>query len=413
MNRLIRIIGVAFATMLGAAAPAYAACPDSNETPITTVNRTFSSGASWSIGVSFSTCEGLVIGSAHYKPATTQSPVKVLHRGSIAEIHVPYHTGWPRFKDVTQSTTGLGSNAALLTQDECMGGTLFHSNKICVKNHDMGYSYKFQGTYRAKQKIDIFASAQVGYYNYIMQWTFHDDGLIEPRVGLTGQLQSHGQTSAYLPYGSELTAQGAPFMSVGKSHMHNFYYRLDFDLGNAGNNAVSRIDFNPSTTPSPDTNCSVPGTCGTTSYTQLTTESAQTWDAQKQTTWLIWNKGQLNQDGRPIGYELKPHITGIWRGMVSTSEPWTNAELWATSYNFCERYATDNVTPFVRPECANNKADVSAMVDGQSIDGTDVVVWYVQRLQHIPRDEDEGYMPIEWTGFELQPRNFYHQNPSQ
>jgi primary-amine oxidase len=410
MKRFVRVLALV-AVMLFGVAPAHAACPNSTETPITTVSRTFASGSSWSVAVNFSTCEGLVLGPAHYTPAGG-TPLKVLHRASIAEVHVPYHTGTPRYKDVTLSTSGLGSNAALISAAECMGGTLFNSNKICVRNHDMGYGYKFQSSFRAKQKVEIFSSAQVGYYNYIFQWTFHDDGLIEPEVGLTGQLQLHGQTDAYLPYGSKLTPESQALISIGKSHMHSFYYRLDFDLGGGDSNAVSRIDFNPSTAASPDSPCSTPGQCGTNSFTQIMTEAAQTWSAQGQTSWLIWDKTQLNQDGRPIGYQLRPQITGIWRGLTSTTEPWTNAELWVTQYNACERYATDNTTPFIRPECAGAKTNVSAMVDGQSVNGSDLVIWYVQRLQHIPRDEDENYMPIEWTGFELEPRNLYHRNPS-
>ena len=56
--------------------------------------------------------------------------------------------------------------------------------------------------------------------------------------------------------------------------------------------------------------------------------------------------------------------------------------------------------------------NVTAMLNGASVDGVDLVVWYVNRLQHVPRDENEVNMPIEWTGFSIEPRSFFFQNPA-
>jgi primary-amine oxidase len=52
------------------------------------------------------------------------------------------------------------------------------------------------------------------------------------------------------------------------------------------------------------------------------------------------------------------------------------------------------------------------MLSGASVNGVDLVVWYVNRFQHVPRDENQLNMPIEWTGFSIEPRNFHFQNPA-
>ena len=52
------------------------------------------------------------------------------------------------------------------------------------------------------------------------------------------------------------------------------------------------------------------------------------------------------------------------------------------------------------------------MVNGEATDGQDVVVWFVNRHHHVTRDEDEAPMPIEWTGFEISPRQWYESNPA-
>ena len=155
----------------------------------------------------------------------------MLARATIAEVHVPYHTGAPRYLDVTESTEGLGANAIPLAANECPNGTLFSGDRICVRAQDGGCRWKGGSSFRSSQAIEIFMSSQVGFYNYINRWTFRDDGTIEPSVGLTGRLNEFGTGPDYLPYGVRTDAESASPLVVSLSHMHNFYYRLDFDIG--------------------------------------------------------------------------------------------------------------------------------------------------------------------------------------
>jgi primary-amine oxidase len=397
------------AAVIGATSPARAACTDPSETFVTTVTRTFSAGSSWSIGVSHRACEGLAIGPVSFTPAGG-TPRQVLFRGTLAEVHVAYHTGSPRYHDVTSSTDGLGVTAIALSAAEC-SGTRFDANRVCVQDGDGGYAWKYGTSFRTRQAIEIFMGSQAGQYTYINKWTFHDDGSIEPQVGLTGRLQQYGDGAAYLPHGSQLNSAAAT-PHVGVSHMHSFYYRLDFDIGGSTNDAVARMAFNPSMTPSPDSSCATAGQCGTNTRTRLLTEQAQAFSATEQTSWIVYDKALVNADGRNIGYEIVPRISGLWRGMTSSTEPWSNAELWVTAYSNCERFAVENFAPHLDGSCGTPAANVSAMLNGASLDGVDLVVWYVNRLQHVPRDEDEVNMPIEWTGFSIEPRSFFFQNPA-
>ena len=51
-------------------------------------------------------------------------------------------------------------------------------------------------------------------------------------------------------------------------------------------------------------------------------------------------------------------------------------------------------------------------VNGEATQGQDLVVWFVNRHHHVTRDEDEIFMPIEWTGFHISPRSFSDSNPA-
>jgi len=411
MKRILGIFIVMAATMVATKSSAWAVCTDPIETFVTTATRTFSSGSAFSIEVFHRACEGLTIGRVFFTPGPAGGVAQqVLHRGTIAEVHVPYHTGSPRFLDVTASTNGLGAGAVTLAAAEC-AGTLFDANRICVQNSDGGYGWKFGTSFRTAQAVEIFMSSQLGKYNYINKWTFHDDGSIEPQVGLTGRLQTFGDGAAYLPFGAQLNPAAAT-PHVGKSHMHNFYYRLDFDIGGSANDAVARVSFTPFLGDGPDGPCTIPGQCGTNTQTQLLTEQFQTFSTTGQTSWVVFDKTIVNADGRRIGYEIEPKITGLWRGMTSTTEPWSNADLWVTTFNGCERYAVENFAPHLDAACGTPAANLSAMLNGASVDGVDLVVWYANRFQHVPRDENEVNMPIEWTGFTIEPRSFHFQNPA-
>jgi primary-amine oxidase len=374
------------------------------------VDHTFAAGSRWTVSFRPAETEGLLFTGASYQPAGGILS-NVLFSAHVAQLHVPYLPGSPRFLDLNY---GLGVHAVILTPEECSGGTLYSNNKICVRSDSHGFGWKFGGASRRKEVLEIFMSSQIGAYNYINKWDFHDDGTIEPQMGLTGQLQVVASGAQYLPYGFRLNAESEPTPQVGIAHLHNVYYRLVFFR--EGTPAVSRMTYESSFTPSPDTNCSVPGQCGTIVTTPILTETAQRFSPSQFTTWLVYRKDMNNQDGRPVGYEIIPHISGLWRGMTSTSEPWAGHDMYVTLASPCETLATNNRSQphpggFCPPETTPDH--VFEMVNGESLDSFQKpVLWYVNRHLHVPRDEDQTLMPVEWMSFEIKPRGFYHTNPA-
>jgi primary-amine oxidase len=401
---------VGLGVLLGFAQPAEAACNYAACTALSTIDRTFTSGTRWRFSVQSCPCEGLFIRNASFTPRGGTSRM-VLAQGSIAEIHVPYLVGTPRPLDVTQNSDGLGVRANPLSQAECAGGTLLANNRICVNLEDRGYAWKSEAGFQQGELVSVTMASQLGTYTYINRWEFHDDGTIEPMLGLTGQLAYYGTGGAFEPYGSRMDSVVNPTSSYALTHMHNVYYRLDFDIGGSANDAVERMTLQPSSAPSPRSTCATPGTCWVNVETPILTESAQNIVAETYSTWRIYDKQLTNSDGRSVGYELVPKLDGLWAGQVTTDEPWSEHELWVTRYNVCETLAVRNVAPHIKPSCTSAPAHVGAMVNGQSVDGQDLVVWYVNRHLHTPRDEDEVNMPIDWMSFELKPRSFHHRNP--
>lgn len=58
-------------------------------------------------------------------------------------------------------------------------------------------------------------------------------------------------------------------------------------------------------------------------------------------------------------------------------------------------------------------------VDGESIQDSDIVLWHVTPLLHVPRSEDgsyvdgywEGVALAMWGGFDMRPRNLFDGTP--
>jgi primary-amine oxidase len=361
----------------------------------------FAAGTEWTLCWEMRQREGLVIQGADYKDKGGVSN-RVLTRGSIAEVHVPYHPGTPRFLDVTASTAGLGAGAVTLAGSECDG--VLVDPQVCREIEDRGYAWKTGQFFQKGQEVTYWISSQLGQYNYITSWTFRDDGSFEAGVGLTGRLQIFGTGAGYRRFGSRLNRQADSPAEFGINHMHNIYWRLDLDIAGALDDAVNRITQARHTGSSPSgVSCSVAGTCLVNLHARVTTELIERLAPFK--SWHQLDRGILNADGRPVGYELMPSGNQRWTG--PTSEPWAAGELFVTSYDPCELFAVNN-NASINPGCGSAAPHVRAMVNAQPVDGADVVLWYNAHFEHVVRDEDQENMLIHHMSVELHPRSWRH-----
>ncbi|HPQ96754.1 MAG TPA: hypothetical protein PLN94_14320, partial [Thiolinea sp.] len=87
------------------------------------------------------------------------------------------------------------------------------------------------------------------------------------------------------------------------------------------------------------------------------------------------------------------------------TEPFTHNDIYFTRQNHCELYASHNPTD---GNCANNLA---GFVNGESLDGQDLVVWPSTTFYHMPRTEDAPRMDAHWSHISIIPRDWHDQNP--
>ena len=358
------------------------------------VDEILANGARWQLCWEQRNLDGIVLRSVYFTPpGGTQQ--RILAQGSISQVHVPYDDNSARFHDITDDGFG-NENLNDLTPEECPGGTLLKDgtkDALCRQIKPRGHAFKGLGAQGQGELLSLFSVSTSGEYNYIPVWRFFDDGTIELMMGATGKLQRFTENGQF---GWPVRASG----TRGTSHIHNYYWRLDFDLGESGDNDIVE-EFNYTI----NNSTGATGQRRTLGISRFTTETGRSIAPETLRSWRIRDGLLANADGRAISYHLEPVEMGH-RDMGPTSEPWTANDFYVTKYNACEKYVSHN------PQTAGCGNHLGAFVNGESLVNTDVVLWYGVTFHHVPRDEDEVYMHTHWDGFRLVPRDWMAANPS-
>jgi len=355
------------------------------------VEQSFANGARWSMCWENRSREGIVFKDVYYSPPGGAA-VKILAQAGLAQIHVPYDDDGARFHDVSDFGLGSDSNLNNLTANDCVGGTrlaLGGKNMICKQVESQRLGWIASDQQHVSQTLRLFSVSHVGAYNYIAEWLFFDDGTLEPAIGATGNLQRRGNDS---DYGWPLNSSSDTY---GISHMHNYYWRLDFDLGENGTD--ERIEELTAQLQAGNTQRRV-------SVLEISQEQARRVEPQTMRFWRIRDTALFNSAGKAISVDILPIETGH-RGSGPGYEPFTNNDVYFTRFRACERFATHNPSDSAGG-CTFNQ-DVTNFVNGEGLVGQDTVVWFGLSFHHVPKDEDEPFMHSHWNRFRIQPRDLY------
>ncbi len=353
------------------------------------ITENFDNGASWDFCWELRQREGVVLHDVYFTNALGQRR-RVLGEASVAQIHVPYDDNGARYHDV--SDYGLGDSRYLnnLQSVDCPNGRLVNAtgvNALCLETRqDAAQPLLGQPS---RSYLRLFSVSHVGAYNYIPEWRFHDSGRIEPMMGATGRLQRYGSDPSR---GWNVNNnRGNP---IGIAHLHNYYWRLDFDIGDSANDDVfEEVDTQPNT--------SLAG--AGISRQELLSESGRDVNPEKFRFWRVRDGSERASNNRFIGYDIVVRETGH-RDEGPVSEPWTRHDVYVTRHRPCERFASRN--PADQLGGCGPAGNLATFTNGETLGGQDLVVWVGISFHHLPRNEDEPDMPAHWNRFELVPRDW-------
>ncbi|MFI1030845.1 copper amine oxidase [Streptomyces sp. NPDC020951] len=370
------------------------------------IEQKLSTGTTWRMCWRFESKSGLILEKISYQPPGETKPIRVLNSAKIAQIHVPYDDGTNEYNDITDYN--FGSGLVNMAPAECPGGTIrtvkvpdpFNGQNanvkgLCTTTRSRGHAYRMQSdsnkVFQAQGKdLLIYTVNKVGWYEYITEWRFSDDGMINMNVGATGSLSPFDYDAG--------DGRGWPIgkgaKSSATSHSHNVFWRLDFGLDGSSNTKVEQYD----SVVSPPAG-GQQGPTNKTTRTAVTKELAG--DAATMRWWRVVSATGKNKDGHARSYEFVPGATTKYSG-----RPFTQHDIYFTQYNSCEQYASNNVRSCGGPL---HGYSVDKWVNGQTL--THPVAWVNVGFHHIARDEDQEPMPVHWQGFSLAPRDVTAMNP--
>lgn len=195
--------------------------------------------------------------------------------------------------------------------------------------------------FRTADEVVLVSELEAGWYRYISQWRFGMDGTIRPRFEF-GAVQNS---------------------CVCNKHHHHVYWRLDFDIGTAGDNVVQ--EFNPR---------SLTGG-GAGRWHTLRFEVRRPKDDTGKRKWRVQNATTH------AAYEIRPSTNdGV------ADEAFGVGDFWALRYR---RGEIDDGQDFTT-DVALARAHIDKFVQHESIVNTDVVVWYAAHFTHDVAGEEGG-----------------------
>ncbi len=191
------------------------------------------------------------------------------------------------------------------------------------------------------QEVVLVSELEAGWYRYISLWRLHTNGTIRPRFGFAAVQSS----------------------CVCTVHHHHAYWRLDFDVRTAGNNLVR--EFND------------PPLFGSSNWHNKSYEIRRPRNPSRKRRWRVQNKSTGE------AYDIIP---GPDDGVATAAPDWPfpRGDFWILRYRGSE--IDDGVVAVGPPY----EAGLDTWVNGEPIDGADVVLWYGAHFTHDIAHEEPG-----------------------
>lgn len=392
--------------------------------------------------------EGLVLYSIGYEDGGRVR--SILYRASVSEMWIPYgdpDASWSWRNALDEGEYGLGQcsntlvrgsdapeNAVMLEapgpddeSDKDAGAPSPDRGSIAVYERDAGTLWSHaggrgsSGVRRARELVIGFVST-IGNYDYGFKWIFHQDGVLEFQVDLTGIVLTKGVAAQSCqvcnakpgadgviePRGDERYGTLVAERIVATNHQHFISLRLDFDV-DGEKNSVQELSLRAASMEAE--NPAVNAFVQRRRILRSEGEAARDLDASEHRTWEVLNPAVSNALGHRTGYTLVPGANATPFAPLDAPQRkhagFTAHQVWVTREHDAEMYAAGNY-----PSQSTSPDGLTEWIlDDEPIENEDVVVWYTLGVTHVPRPEDFPVMPVAHAGFELVPSGFFARNP--
>ncbi|CAJ1941202.1 unnamed protein product [Sphenostylis stenocarpa] len=394
------------------------------------------SWANWKFHIGFDPRAGLVISLASIYDLEKHKSRRVLYKGYISELFVPYQDPtddfyYKTFFDAGEFGFGL-STVSLVPNLDCPSNAQFldvyvHDasgtpvpipNAVCVFEQYGSIMWRHTETgipndsfveTRTEVNLIVRTIVTVGNYDNIIDWEFKTSGSIKPAIALSGILEIKGVD---IKHKDEIKSDQHGILvsanSIGVYHDHFYIYYLDLDI-DGEQNSFEKTSLK-----------TVRVTDGSSKRKSYWTTETETAKSENDAKIIIGNApGELSvvnpnkktAVGNDVGYRLIPAIPA--HPLLTDDDypqirgAFTEFNVWVTPYNRTEKWAGGLYVDHSHGE------DTLAVwtKKNRGIENKDIVLWHVVGIHHVPAQEDFPIMPLLSTAFELRPTNFFDRNP--
>ncbi|XP_027365921.1 primary amine oxidase 2-like [Abrus precatorius] len=385
------------------------------------------SWANWVFHVGFDVQFGPIISLASIYDLQKQKYRRVLYRGFISELHVPYQDpteewyyttyfdcgeyGFGKTMSSLQPFTDCPANAAFLdayyaTSD---GTPVKIANAFCIfekyagdimwRHTETAIPDEVITEVRSDVSLVVRTVSTVSNYDYVIDWEFKPSGSIKLGVGLTGILgMKAGKYTNTDQVKEDIYGTLLADNTIGVYHDHFLTYHLDLDIDGEANSFVKSnletVRVKEHTIPRK-------------SYWKVVSETAKTEaDARinlgfKASELVVVNPNKRTKQGNKIGYRLLPgsvvHPLLLTDDYPQIRAAFTNYNVWVTPYNKSEQRVAGS---YVDRSRGDDTLAVCCLRE-REIETKDIVLWYTLGFHHVPSQEDFPVMPTLSGGYQF------------
>jgi len=388
--------------------------------------------------------EGLVLHTLGYED---QDKLRsIMHRAGVSEVSVPYGApgnDWVWRSPIDEGEYGLGRLTTTLrpghevpghatTLDipyaNSVGDVKLKPGALAIWEQDGGILWEHEDddanrtSTRRKRQLVIAHMFTLGNYDYFTQWLFNQDGSIDVKVTLNGDVLTQGvlqescqvcdtepnEEGVIIPKGAERYGTLMAPRVVGINHQHFFCFRLDFDVDGT-KNTLYELNVRPIS----ESRGHLEQNTFVMEKTILRREQEARRDLNEHTNrcWKIANPNVERYLGHLPGYVIEPGANAYPYSHPESYNrkraEFLDHHFWATKYDKNEMWASGDY-----PASNHGGQGLRTWSDHTPIENEDLVLWYTVGITHIPRVEDWPVMPSATMGFTIMPEGFFKRNPA-
>ena len=364
---------------------------------------------------------------------------RIVYELSLQEASA-FYSGWSPMQmqtDYLDTAWGMGSSKFELVRGvDCPNTATFfdtlhfvgaanpgkYKNSICLFELDLGlplrrhFDNNFEGGFNFYGGMPgsalLLRSISTAYnYDYIYDYLFYPNGVVEVRVFTTGYVQATMWTSNEAPYGNQIHTHVA-----GTIHDHLLNYKVDLDIGGR-KNSYETIDIkieNITNPWFPHARRLQKVLSRSLKKTEQEAIYKQNFDHPKYLN--FFSEGNVNSMGVKRGYRI--HIRDMMKQMypkewgIVRGADWTRNQMTVTKYKENEKTSSSIYNQNGMYEPVVDFEQFTA--DNESVVNEDLVAWVTVGMMHVPHSEDipSTATPANSACFYLRPYNYFDEDPS-